>query len=73
MHRKPLTVPWKSVGLAVLCLLALNGCATVDKPPSAPSPAANASPAPEDYPMWSRAMGWLLTPFTSGASGTMRF
>jgi hypothetical protein len=60
----------------VLLLLMMAGCATVDKPASTrPAGTTNSteSSGSSDYPMWGRAMGWLLTPFTSGASGNIQF
>ena len=67
---------WPRAVGGVVCvwsLVAGCGCATVEKsraPHSATTSTATAAETP--YPMWTRAAGWLLTPFT-GASASVGF
>jgi len=60
----------------VLCagaLIAVSGCATVEKGRASHTASATAAITDESpYPMWTRVTGWLLTPLT-GASANVDF
>lgn len=53
----------------ILTLAFLTGCATIERPSRDHATATIEAHADDQYPMWSRVTGWLLTPFTGASTG----
>lgn len=60
------------LSMGILSLALLAGCTTVERPQGSQATTSNEIHPTDQYPMWTRVTGWLLTPFT-GASGSVGF